>query len=69
VGLFELLVINDQCRELVQTRANASQIRDAAVAAGMRLLSQDGIEKVRAGATTMAEVLRATSLDSEALES
>ncbi len=65
VGLFELLVTNDELRELIQTRANASKIRDAAMTAGLTLLSQDGLEKVRSGATTLAEVLRATSIDSD----
>jgi type II secretory ATPase GspE/PulE/Tfp pilus assembly ATPase PilB-like protein len=33
----------------------------------LTLLSQDGLEKVRAGSTTLAEVMRATSLDADAL--
>ncbi len=68
VGLFELLVTNDELRELIQTRANASKIRDSAMTSGLTLLSQDGLEKVRSGATTLAEVLRATSIDSDAIE-
>lgn len=68
VGLFELLITNDELRELIQSRANASKIRDAALSSGLTLLSQDGLEKVRQGATTLAEVLRATSVDSDAIE-
>ncbi len=68
VGLFELLITNDELRELIQSRANASKIREAAMTNGLTLLSQDGLEKVRQGATTLAEVLRATSVNSDALE-
>lgn len=66
LGLFELLVMDDAGRELVQSRANAAAIRDHALSAGMSLLSRDGVHKVRAGETTLEEVLRATSLEHEA---
>ncbi len=62
VGLFELLVVDDLCRDLIQTRGNASQIRDAGMAAGMHLLSTDGVLKIHQGMTTLDEVLRVTSL-------
>ena len=62
VGLFELLVVDDACRELVQTRGNASQIREAGLAAGMHLLSTDGVLKIHQGVTTLDEVVRVTSL-------
>ena len=60
VGLFELLVMNDDCRELVQHRGNAAGIRRAARQAGMALLSDDGLSKVLSGLTTVDEVLRVT---------
>ncbi len=60
VGLFELLVMNDRCRELVQDRGSAADIRQAARQAGMALLSDDGLAKVVAGLTTVEEVLRMT---------
>ncbi len=62
VGLFELLVVDDACRELVQTRGNASQIRQAGLNAGMHLLATDGILKIHQGMTTLDEVLRVTTL-------
>ncbi len=65
VGLFELLVVDDRCRDLVQSRGNASQIREAALDAGMHLLATDGIVKVHQGMTTLDEVLRVTTLESE----
>lgn len=62
IGLFELLVMNDACRDLVQTRGNASQIREAGLDAGMHLLASDGLLKVHQGWTTLDEVLRVTTL-------
>lgn len=58
VGLFELLVVDDRCREIVQSLGNATEIRRAAQEAGMSLLEEDGKAKVAAGVTTMDEVLR-----------
>lgn len=60
VGLFELLVINDRIRSLVQSREDASAIREAAIQRGMALLSEDGRKKATAGITTMDEVRRVT---------
>ncbi len=62
VGLFELLVMNDNCRELVQSRGNASQIRESGMQAGMHLLATDGLLKVHQGVTTLDEVMRVTTL-------
>ena len=62
VGLFEFLFIDDTCRDLIQSRANASQLRQAGLDAGMHLLSTDGILKIHQGITTLDEVLRVTTL-------
>jgi general secretion pathway protein E len=60
IGLFELLTIDDQVRAKVQARSNASQIRDTALAHGMKLLRDDGISKIGRGFTTVDEVSRVT---------
>lgn len=60
VGLFELLTIDDDVRAKVQDRANASDIRDVALRCGMKLLRDDGVEKILAGSTTVDEVSRVT---------
>ena len=61
VGIYELLVMGEQTREMVMTRANAREIAKAAAAAGDTTLLRDaGFEKVRAGVTTIPEALRAT---------
>ena len=59
-GLHELLVVSKTVRRLIQTGARAEELQHAAMAEGMRTLRQDGIVKVLAGVTSLAEV-RATS--------
>ena len=56
--MFEMLVMDNRCREIVQARGNASQIREAALAAGMTLLRDDGFSRALAGETTVSEILR-----------
>ena len=61
VGLYELLMVDESIRELVQKRATAAQIKQEAIGSvGMRPLRESGIEKVLAGVTTVDEVLRVT---------
>jgi general secretion pathway protein E len=63
MGIFEVLPINDEIRELVMRKATVKEIKDKAIALGMRTLREDGIEKVRKGATTIDEVLRVTQVE------
>jgi type II secretory ATPase GspE/PulE/Tfp pilus assembly ATPase PilB-like protein len=60
LGTFELLVVDDVIRWQIQQRSTAADIRKAAIAAGMHTLREDGIAKVLAGLTTLAEVQRVT---------
>jgi type IV pilus assembly protein PilB len=60
VGLYEVMTINDEIRELTIDKSSADSIRDAAVQHGMRLLRDDGLEKVRLGVTSIQEVSRVT---------
>jgi general secretion pathway protein E len=60
VGIFELLIVNDAIRQQIQSRSNATAIRDQAVASGMRILRDDGLAKIASGATTPEEVQRVT---------
>ena len=59
-GLFELLLINDEVRQLILDRASHVAIRKKAAESGMRTLLEDGRLKSIAGLTTMPEVLRVT---------
>ena len=63
VGIFELLVVSDAIRDLVQNRSNAQRIRAQAIQEGMTLLYNDGIRKVSEGITTIDEVVRVTALE------
>ena len=60
IGIFELLMMNDEIRELVVQRSSAGRIQQLAFQNGLRLLREDGWDKVRAGQTTPEEVLRVT---------
>jgi type IV pilus assembly protein PilB len=62
-GLFELLVINDQIRDLINRSASTEQIRDLALQTGMRSLRVAGLEKVLSGITSIEEVIRETVHD------
>jgi len=56
VGLHELMLGSDQIKRLIQERARSADLLGAALGEGMRTLRQDGIEKVLAGITDMAQV-------------
>jgi type IV pilus assembly protein PilB len=59
VGIYEVLIVNDEIRSMMLNKASNHEIEAAAVAAGMHRLRDDGFEKVREGVTSLAEVLRA----------
>jgi type IV pilus assembly protein PilB len=50
--------LSDEIREMTIERISADQIRHKAVEQGMRLLRDDGLDKVRLGITSIAEVAR-----------
>ncbi len=58
VGLYELMEITDEIRDLIVEKRPAEAIAAAAVSQGMRRLRDDGLDKVRAGTTSMPELLR-----------
>jgi general secretion pathway protein E len=60
VGIFELLPVTSEICKVIIQRADAGAIRNLAIQQGMRLLRDDGWDKVRQGMTTLAEVLRVT---------
>ncbi len=65
LAIFELLIVSDSLRELFFEKVSSSVIRDKACEEGMRTLRRDGIKKVFAGMTTLAEVVRVTQSDIE----
>ena len=60
LGIFELMMIDDDIRALVAKSIDAKTIKQQAVSKGMGTLRQDGARKVLSGITSVAEVLRAT---------
>jgi general secretion pathway protein E len=68
LGIYELMLVDDEIRQLVLKNVDASTIKNAARRKGLRSLREDGAEKVLAGITTTAEVARVTQEDSMSLE-
>ena len=62
-SIMEVLPITDSVRDLIMASAPSDEVKDAAVAGGMRTLLQDGWIKVLNGITTMEEVMRVTNLE------
>ncbi|MBC8108553.1 MAG: Flp pilus assembly complex ATPase component TadA [Anaerolineae bacterium] len=61
IGIYELFMPDDEQIERISQGANLNEIRDRAHKAGMRTLRMDGLEKVKAGITTLEEVYRVTA--------
>jgi general secretion pathway protein E/type IV pilus assembly protein PilB len=60
IGIFEVLELDDDLRELVKAKAAARAYRDIFTQRRIRSLRRAGLEKVAAGITTVEEVLRVT---------
>ena len=62
-GIYELLIVQESLRPMIMNRAPATTIAAKAMEAGMRTLRTDGWNKVKAGVTTIEEVLRVTQME------
>ena len=60
VGIFELMLVDDDIRAMVSQNIDSKSIKTKAVQKGMHTLRTDGARKVLHGITSVAEVLRAT---------
>ena len=60
VGLYEVMEVTDDLRELVLVGASALELRRRAVEDGMLTLRASGLQKVKEGVTTIEEVARET---------
>jgi type IV pilus assembly protein PilB len=58
IGLYEVMRVSPEIQKLALERRPAEEIRDLAVHQGMRRLRDDGLEKVRQGRTSIAEIAR-----------
>lgn len=63
VGLFELMVINDQLRDMIVRNSSTDDLRIAAKSFGMTPLRDAGMDAVYAGTTTVEEIVRETVLE------
>ncbi|MDX2168669.1 MAG: type II secretion system ATPase GspE [Deltaproteobacteria bacterium] len=63
LGIHELLVVDDEVRNLTMKASDSASIRRVAAAKGMTSLREDGSDKVLRGLTTIEEVLRVTQED------
>jgi type IV pilus assembly protein PilB len=61
IGIYEVMSITEQVRALVLARASVDEIAAAAAGQGMLRMREDGIAKVRAGQTSIAEIERLTT--------
>jgi type IV pilus assembly protein PilB len=63
LGLFELMIVNDDMRDLIMRNASTEDLREAARKAGMVTLREAGMDGIFAGYTTAEEVIRETILE------
>ncbi len=63
LGIFEMVTMNSELRDLAFNRAPTTKVRDAAMRAGMRSLLDDGKIKIANGVTTPEELLRITQAE------
>jgi len=62
-AISELLIVNDEIRQLILQRKDGSTIKKVAIQNGMRTVRMDGVVKVLQGVTTIEEVLHSTQTD------
>ena len=60
IGLYEVMEVTDEIRELILIGASALELRKKAIEDGMITLRESGMYKIRAGVTTLEEVVRET---------
>ena len=68
VAVHELLVNTDALKQLIRHKASVEQLRNAAIAVGMRTLLMDGIQKVLQGLTDLSEILQVCRYEKELVQ-
>jgi type IV pilus assembly protein PilB len=68
IGMFELLRFDDSVRTIIRMNGSMDQIREASRSNGMRPMQEDAMEKLRAGLTTLEEILRVVPVESVSYE-
>jgi general secretion pathway protein E len=62
-GIYELLMVNEEIREMVYQKQSSGVIKKQAIESGMQTLRMAGAKKAALGETTIAEVIRVTQSD------
>jgi type IV pilus assembly protein PilB len=65
VGLFELIIMNDELRDMISSGASTDQLRNACRKQGMQTLREAGLHAIFNGQSTIEEVVRETVTDDE----
>jgi type IV pilus assembly protein PilB len=63
IGIFEIMVFNDEIRELVMNHSSTNVLRNAAKKEGMRMLREKGLTAIYNGQTTIEEVVKETIME------
>jgi type II secretory ATPase GspE/PulE/Tfp pilus assembly ATPase PilB-like protein len=63
IGIFEMMPLNSEIRNLAFERAPTNRIRKAALASGMKSLLQDGRLKILNGTTTAEEIVKVAQVE------
>jgi type IV pilus assembly protein PilB len=63
IGLYEVMPMREEVKELILSRASTSEIKKEAIRLGMKTLRQSGIMKIKEGVTTIEEIFRSTIED------
>ncbi|MBN1787940.1 MAG: Flp pilus assembly complex ATPase component TadA [Sedimentisphaerales bacterium] len=63
LGIFEIMIFNDEIRELVMSHASTNVLRNAAKKAGMKMLREKGLAAIFNGLTTIDEVVKETVME------
>jgi type IV pilus assembly protein PilB len=64
-GIYELILINDDLRDMISSGASTDELRSGCIRNGMTTLRQSGLRAIYDGVTTIEEVVRETILDDE----
>jgi type IV pilus assembly protein PilB len=63
IGIFEIMVFNDEIRDLIMNQASTTVLRSAGQRAGMRLLRDNGLAAIYDGVTTIDEIVKETMME------
>ncbi len=65
IGIFELVVVNDDLRDMISSGASTDQLRETCRKHGMQTLREAGLQAIHNGFTTIDEIVRETATDDE----